>query len=168
MKVKTNVTHHLHIILIIAFPVKDGWPGRLRDHPSRDEWQAGQTLRKPCGQGGPWGEFCADPDATNEKLCGCPEVNNIMMQTLLQCACTMHNTRLIQSTKPNWNRSQVADEILEINGKPLHNSSHTEVINHIHNVRQCNKRWKHNNNVNMVKESFWRQYNCNISKSDLG
>ena len=29
---------------------------------------------------------------------------------------------------------EVADEILEINGKPLHNSSHTEVINHIHNV----------------------------------
>lgn len=28
---------------------------------------------------------------------------------------------------------EVADEILEINGKPLHNSSHTEVINHIHN-----------------------------------
>ena len=33
-------------------------------------------------------------------------------------------------------KQQVADEILEINGKPLHNSSHTEVINHIHNVRK--------------------------------
>lgn len=29
---------------------------------------------------------------------------------------------------------EVADEILEINGKPLNNSSHAEVINHIHNV----------------------------------
>ena len=31
---------------------------------------------------------------------------------------------------------EVADEILEINGKPLQDSSHTEVINHIHNVRE--------------------------------
>ena len=30
---------------------------------------------------------------------------------------------------------EVADEILEINGKPLNNSSHGEVITHIHNVR---------------------------------
>ena len=29
---------------------------------------------------------------------------------------------------------EVADEILEINGKALHNCSHTEVIAHIHNV----------------------------------
>ena len=29
---------------------------------------------------------------------------------------------------------EVADEILEINGKALHNCSHTEVISHIHNV----------------------------------
>ena len=32
---------------------------------------------------------------------------------------------------------EVADEILEINGKPLQDSSHTEVINHIHNVGQA-------------------------------
>ena len=29
---------------------------------------------------------------------------------------------------------EVADEILEINGKALQNCSHTEVISHIHNV----------------------------------
>ena len=32
---------------------------------------------------------------------------------------------------------EVADEILEINGKALHNCSHTEVIAHIHNVSTC-------------------------------
>ena len=34
---------------------------------------------------------------------------------------------------------EVADEILEINGKALHNCSHTEVIAHIHNVSTCTR-----------------------------
>lgn len=31
---------------------------------------------------------------------------------------------------------EVADEILEINGESLENSSHTDVISHIHNVSE--------------------------------
>ena len=34
---------------------------------------------------------------------------------------------------------EVADEILEINGQSLENSTHTDVIAHIHNVRQYNR-----------------------------
>ena len=33
---------------------------------------------------------------------------------------------------------EVADEILEINGQSLDNSNHTDVIAHIHNVRNEN------------------------------
>jgi len=33
---------------------------------------------------------------------------------------------------------EVADEILEINGASLENSTHTDVIAHIHDVRQKN------------------------------
>ena len=41
---------------------------------------------------------------------------------------------------------EVADEILEINGKALHNCSHTEVIAHIHNVSH-NFGQKHYRNI---------------------
>ena len=34
---------------------------------------------------------------------------------------------------------EVADEILEINGESLHNSSHTDVISHIHKVNKKDK-----------------------------
>ena len=45
-------------------------------------------------------------------------------------------TKYISGSPADKADLEVADEILEINGKPLHNSSHTEVINHIHSVSQ--------------------------------
>ena len=55
-----------------------------------------------------------------------------MIDTSLKSDC---NLKLLSSGSPADKADlEVADEILEINGKALQNCSHTEVISHIHNV----------------------------------
>ena len=65
---------------------------------------------------------------------------DIKNQTLIKNPPKLNNLNIFSGSPADKAELEVADEILEINGKTLQNCSHAEVINHIHNVSFRNKK----------------------------